>query len=342
MRESAVRAAFEFQANWARTLGAPFTERLIAAVAAVIDGSTAVGTRVLGWPGDPVADALVLRLLGGLNALVRAGTLPHLAVAYPPNPLPEQDFIAERVAAALADARLLPWLDSPPQTNEVGRSGVLMPGLMAVTAATGLPLRLFELGASAGLNLRLDHYGYDFNGRTMGPADAAVRLAPAWSGSPPPDMPVTVVARAGVDRAPVDLRRDADRLLAYVWPDQPDRVARLDAAIAAFLADPVPIVGADAADWVEEKVALLPGTATVVLHSIAFQYFPPLSQTRIAKHLESLGAGSTAAAPLAWLRFEMEPGPPSPPTLRLRLWPDGEDRLLARAHPHGASVAWLG
>ncbi len=341
MSDSAVRAAFAFQANWARTLGAPFTERLIVAVAGVIDGSTAVGARVLGWPGEPVADALVLRLLGGLNALVRAGALPRLAAAYPPNPLPEHDFIAGRVAAALADPRLLPWLDSPPQTNEVGRSGVLMPGLMAIAAATGLPLRLFELGASAGLNLRLDHYGYDFNGLTVGPADAAVRLVPAWSGSPPPDVPVAVVARAGVDRAPVDLRRDADRLLAYVWPDQPDRVARLDAAIAAFLADPVPIVGADAADWVEDQVALLPGTATVVLHSIAFQYFPAASQARIAKHMEALGAAATVAAPLAWLRFEFETAADLP-TLRLRLWPDGEDRLLARAHPHGASVAWLG
>lgn len=341
MSETAVRAAFDVQAGWARKLGAPFTARLLEAIAAVIDRSTPVGARMLDWPGEPVTDALVLRLLGGMNALVRAGDLPVLARAYPPNPLPEPGNLVPLVAAMLADDRLLPWLDSPPQTNEVARSGVLMPGLMTIAAETGLPLRLFELGASAGLNLRLDHYAYDFNGVRVGPADAPIVLAPEWTGLPPPVAPVTVVARAGVDRAPVDLTRDADRLLAYVWPDQPDRVARLRAAIAAFVADPVALDRADAADWVTDRVALTPGAVTVVLHSIAFQYFSDDARDRIAGYLAALGETATPRAPLAWLRFEFDAAA-AEPALRLRLWPGGGDRLLARAHPHGASVAWLG
>ena len=341
MTESAVRAAFAFQADWARRLGSPFTEHLLGALAVAIDRTTPAGARVLDWAGEPVADALVLRLLGGLNALVRAGEAPALAAAYPPNPLPSHETLVPLVAAALADTRLLPWLDSAPQTNEVARSGVLMPGLMAIAAATRLPLRLFELGASAGLNLRLDRYRYDFGGMTTGPADAPIVLRPAWRGGPPPDAPVRVVARAGVDRTPVDLESDRDRLLAYVWPDQRDRVVRLEAAIAAFRADPVAIDRQDAADWVEARVALADGAATVVLHSIAFQYFPAPAQARIAAHLERLGDAATAAAPLAWLRFEFAAAS-TEPTLRLRLWPGGDDRLLARAHPHGASVEWLG
>ena len=340
MSDSAVRAAFAFQAGWARDLGAPFTARLLEATAAVVDRSTTVGARLLDWPGEPIPDALVLRLLGGLHALVRTGALPDLAAAYPPNPLPEHAVLASRVTAALTDDRLLPWLDSPPQTNEVGRSGVLMPGLMVVAAETGLPLRLFELGASAGLNLRVDRYAYDFGGMTIGPADAPLVLAPAWTGPPPPRAPVTVVARAGVDRAPVDLTHGGDRLLAYVWPDQPERVARLAAAIAAFRADPVAIDRADAADWVEARVVTAPGAATVVFHSIAFQYFPPATQARVAAHMAAVGAAATADAPLAWLRFEFD-GAAAAPALRLRLWP-GDDRLLARAHPHGASVEWFG
>jgi hypothetical protein len=217
-----------------------------------------------------------------------------------------------------------------------------MPGLIVVAAATGLPLRLFELGASAGLNLRLDHYAYDFNGLKVGPANAPVVLAPAWTGPPPPAAAVTVVARAGVDLAPVDLTRDRDRLLAYVWPDQVDRVARLDAAMAAFIADPVTLDRADAADWVERRVTLTEGTVTVVLHSIALQYFPAATRSRIMAHLARLGAVATATAPLAWLRFEFETAAAELPTLRLRRWPGGDDQRLARAHPHGASVEWLG
>ncbi len=342
MSEAAVRHAFDVQAEWARKLGAGFTERLIEALAAVIDRSTAIGERLLDWPGDPVADALVLRLLGGLHALVRAGARPELAAAYPPHPLPDAAALRARLAAALTDARLLPWLDSPPQTNEVGRSGVLMPGLLTIMATTGLPLRLFELGASAGLNLRVGDYAYDLGGVQVGAAHAPLRLAPAWSGPPPPPGRVEVVARAGVDRAPIDLRRDADRLLAYVWPDQPERIVRLEAAIAAFTADPVVVDRQDAADWVEAQVATAAGTVTVVYHTIAFQYFSGATQARVAAHLAAIGATATAAAPLAWLRFEFESGDGSLPTLCLRLWPGGEDRLLARAHPHGASVTWFG
>ncbi len=343
MSEVAVRAAFDFQADWARRLGSPFTERLLGAAQTAIDRSTSVGRRVLDWPGDPVADALVLRLLGGLNGLVRDGALPLLASAYPPKPLLLHDNLVALLVDAFGDERLLPWLDVPPQTNEVARSGVLMPGLMVVAAETGLPLRLFELGASAGLNLRVDRYGYDLGGVRVRPPGAPFVLAPAWTGPPPPAATVTVMSRRGVDRVPVDLTSDRQRLLAYVWPDQVDRVARLEAAIAAFQADPLAIDRHDAADWVDENVTLLPGAATVVFHSIAFQYFSATSRRRIEDCLAALGDRATRDAPLAWLRFEFEAGAAEArPTLRLRLWPDGEDRLLARAHPHGASVTWLG
>ncbi len=154
---------------------------------------------------------------------------------------------------------------------------------------------------------------------------------------------VDIVGRRGVDIAPVDLARDRDRLLAFVWPDQPDRAARLEAAIAAFLTDPVQVDREDAAPWVEQRVAPEPGIATVVFHSIAFQYFPPETRARITAHMAKTGAAATADAPLAWLRFEMDdPATGALPTLRLTLWPGGDDRLLARAYPHGAVVNWLG
>ena len=343
MSEGDIRAAFATQATWCRRLGGTFTADLCMTLARVLDRSTAVGARVLDWSGDPIADALALRLVSGLNGLVRAGSLSELAALYPPQPVGDTADFARRIAAALDDKRLLPWLDSPPQTNEVARSAVLMPGLMAVAAATVLPLRLFELGASAGINLRLDHYCYDFNGMKVGPNDAPVVLRPDWRGPPPPDAKVVVVGRRGVDLVPVDAC-DADHLLAYVWPEQIDRVARLSAALAAFVADPAAIDAGDAAAWTEANVTVVEGATTVVFHSIAFQYFPVATQARIVAHLAAVGASATAVAPLAWLRFEMDAAASAAalPALRLTLWPGGEDRLLARAHPHGASVEWLG
>ncbi len=344
MSDESIRAAFRVQADWNRRLGAGFTARVCDALAAALDGTTATGRRILGWAGDPFADAMVLRLTGGFNALVRAGDLPGLARLYPPTATSDDAALGSALAAALHDDRLLPWLDSAPQTNEVARSGVLMPGLLTIAAETGLPLALFELGASAGLNLRLDDYRYTLGGADFGRADASLHFAPVWEGPPPPAAEVRVVARRGVDLNPLDPADPAQRarLLAYVWPEQAERVQRLETALACAAADPAPIDRADAADWAETHVAPVEGRATVVFHSIAFQYFPHRTQARIAAHMATQGALATATAPLAWLRYEMEQADASaPPTLRLTLWPDGADRRLAHAHPHGASVRWL-
>lgn len=346
MSEAEVRAAFELQADWCVRLDGPFTARLCRHVAQLARRDSVVGAALLDWPGDTVVDVLALRLMGGLHALVRQGALPALAALYPPHPDPADAALAAALTAALDEPQLLPWLASAPQTNEVGRAAVLMAGMCEIAAATGLPLRLFELGASAGLNLRMADYAYDLGSLQRRPPGAALLLQPRWTGAAPPAAAVEVVARHGVDRAPIDLGDAAarGRLRAYVWPEQAGRRARLDAAIAAFVADPVALDTADAADWTEARVAPAPGRATVVYHSISWQYFPKSTQSRIAAHLETAGAAATPTAPLAWLRYEFDGfgDAAQPPTLRLRLWPGGGDRCLARAHPHGVEVEWLG
>ncbi|MBC7506028.1 MAG: DUF2332 family protein, partial [Sandarakinorhabdus sp.] len=106
----------------------------------------------------------------------------------------------------------------------------------------------------------------------------------------------------------------------------------------------LPIIDcSDAADWVEANVAPVAGSTAVVFHSIAFQYFPPRSQARIAAHMAAIGGAASAAAPVAWLRFEMDdPSLAQLPTLQLTLWAGGDARetLLAHVHPHGAFVQW--
>jgi hypothetical protein len=343
-RAETVREGFREQARWGERLGSPFTARLCAVLAETLDPDTALGARLLAWPGDPMTDALALRLCGGLHALVRAGRVPELASLYPPAALPSEEALRAAVTKALVEraAELGPWLDSAPQTNEVGRSAVLMSGLLVAADRFRLPLRLFELGASAGLNLQLDRYGYDLGGDAAGDAESPLQMKPEWKGAPPPAAPVWIAGRAGVDLNPVDPVAERERLLAYVWPDQPRRLAQLDAALDIAAEDGPSIEAGDAADWLEHRLSVYPepGVCRVVLHSVAFQYFPAEAQQRIKTWLDEAGAKASEDAPLAWLRLE-KLAEDEHFSLRLRTWP-GEGRLLAWSHPHGAWVEWVG
>ena len=338
-----VREAFREQARWCERLGSPFTARLCRVLAEVLDEKSAVGARAIGRPEDPMAGALALRLCGGLHALVRDGDAPELASLYPPAPLADERDFARLVPLVLVEhaAALAPWLDSPPQTNEVGRSGPLMSGLLMLAARFGLPLRLFELGASAGLNLQLDRYGYELGGIAAGAADSPVRIRPEWKGAPPPTAEVRIAGRAGVDLNPLDPIEERERLLAYVWPDQPRRLAQLKGALDIAAAQPPRIEQGDAADWLETKLSVEPEkrVCRVVFHTVAFQYFPAAVQERIKARLREAGAQATTDAPLAWLRLE-KLAADEHFSLRLRTWP-GDGELLAWSHPHGTWMEWL-
>ena len=345
MSEAKVREAFISQAGHCDRLGSPFTGALCRALAVILDRKTLVGRRILDWPGNPAAsgDGVPLRLCGGLHALVRSGAAGALDTLYPPAPLPDQGRLEAVVADTLVkhDAWLDPWLDNAPQTNEVGRSAPLMAGLLAVADQFRLPMRIYELGASAGLNLQLDRFGYELGGHRFGDLKSSVQLRPHWRGSPPPKASIEIVGRSGVDINPMDPAQDGDRLLAYIWPDQPERLKRTQAALELARKNPVRISQADAADWIEGQLSAEPTLSVVqlVFHSLAFQYFPEPVQARVEACIASCGRRATADAPLAWLRFEMLPGDASF-SLRLRTWP-GEDRLLAWVHPHGSEVDWL-
>jgi hypothetical protein len=342
-KEDAVRASFAEQSCWCDKLGSPFMARLCAVIGERLDRTSAVGRRALAWPGEPSAatDAVALRLCGGLHALVRAGAVPALAKLYPPAPLPEGDALWAALSPALGEDSLALWLERPPQTNEVGRSTVLMAGLLALAERFPQPMRLYELGASAGLNLRLDAYGYDLGGRLAGDPASPLQLAPEWTGPPPPAAEVAIAARRGVDLHPADPVADRDRLIAYVSPDQARRLAQIEAALAIAANQPVTIDAGDAADWLESMLPVepLPGVTRVVLHSVAFQYFPAATQARVTARIEAAGSHADERGPLAWLRFEKLPDD-SRPSLRLRTWP-GSDELLAWVQPHGAKLRWL-
>ena len=125
--------------------------------------------------------------------------------------------------------------------------------------AFGLPLALLELGCSAGLNLVPDLYCYRLGGVAAGRQDSGLSLRPAWEGGDPPFARITVADRAGVDLNPLDVADPKQRqcLLAYVWPDQPERLERIAQAMAIAAEVPLRILEGDAADFVEDEAAIL-------------------------------------------------------------------------------------
>ena len=235
------------------------------------------------------------------------------------------------------------FLQSPPQTNEVGRSAVLLGGFLLVAARTGLPLNLLEIGASAGLNMIWDRYGYSVGGRPWGDPTSPVQLEPIWSGALPPlDAAMSIAKRAGCDVAPVNLESTEARLRlrSYVWPDQPERLARIEGAIQLATGLGVTVERADAAAWLTERLSSpAPGQATVLYHSIMWQYMPDQTQAALRALVDRAGNRATENAPFAWLRFE-PPTAAGRPELRLTCWPGGKEEHLATAHPHGREVVW--
>ncbi len=129
--------------------------------------------------------------------------------------------------------------------------------------------------------------------------------------------------------------------MSYVWADQPERVERVRGALHIALQDPPPVDRGDAADWVEAELAELPeGQTTVLYHSWVWNYLTAATQARIKGALAEAGARAHAGAGLAHLAFEGVDATDRS-ALTLTLWPGGERRILADAHPHGRWVKWL-
>ena len=87
-----------------------------------------------------------------------------------------------------------PRLHRTVQTNEPGRSAALYPVLLWLTAVHGRPLRLLEIGASAGLNLICDRYRYDVGELTLGDPGSPVRFEQPWRPAPAIDLAAAAAA----------------------------------------------------------------------------------------------------------------------------------------------------
>lgn len=339
-RRSILAKVVRRQAGICGRSGSPLYATLLEAAAADIEAAGPCWSVLTGHerPGS----VLALRFMGAVHRLVLRGEAPALAAYYPSVASPPREgdprpaFI-DAVAANVASLREL--VTQPVQTNEVGRCAVLVCGFLTAARETGLPLRILEIGASAGMNLLWDRYFYRAGERTWGNPASPVRLDDVYAGECPLlDIPAEVVERRGCDLFPLDIDSD-DTVLALkslIWADQVERFATFEQAVSLAREASVPVDAASAPDWLERQLAdPRPGVATVVFQSYVQQFFSGVTAARVKRALQDAGSRATPEAPLAHLRFEPRTGGAS---LQLTTWPGGEERELALSTPHGRNI----
>jgi hypothetical protein len=287
------------------------------------------------YAADPPGAALPLRFAAALHRLVLTGQAPELAAHYPTvggTQAPELAWAPARRVLEREAAQVRELTAQRCQTNEVGRTVPLLVGLAEVVRRTGGPLRLLEIGASAGLNLLVDRFRF---GEVWGPPDSPCRL-------PDPGVPLDldgmrIVERAGCDPAPLDPGDDEARLRlsASVWGDQVDRFRRLRGALDVAGSHRVPVERAGAAEWLTQRLGARPAQpgVPVVWHSIVRAYVDP-DEWRTVEEL-------TARAGVWRLAYEPDPEPTAR-TVPLRLYGPGTDPggdVLIRGTGHGPPLS---
>jgi hypothetical protein len=315
-------------------MGSPLYGSLLESAAADQTGATAEA--LAGFETETRSAAVGLRLMAAVHRLVLEGRLPALEPHYPSvggggDAAAAWPVFRDALGEHRTEIRRL--VERGCQTNEVGRSAALLGGFLEVAHRTGQPLRILEVGASAGLNLRWDRYRYE-SGPSGEPGQAGwgdeespVRFVHVFEVPPPLDRPAEVVERKGCDLEPIDPTTDegALSLRSFIWADQLGRLSRLDGAISIAQEMPVDVERLDAATFLERELAApRRGMATVVFHSVFMQYVDEGQRARINRAIDE--------ASVYYLRMEPDQG-----TFEIRL---GEE-LLGTSGPHGTGVRWF-
>lgn len=317
--------------------------------------------------GAPAGFRIPNVLLSAVHHLLLSGAADPLAQYYPtvvgPAARPVDDALYTAFASFIdrheERIRMLIARHTT-QTNEVGRSALLLPAFGLVGDEE--TLALLEVGTSAGLNQLLDRYHFRIGDVEAGDPGSPVRISCTLQGDlvpPVPDEIPTVAWRAGLDRSPIDVR-DAEAaawLRAQVWPEHRDRMANLDAAMALARRDPPRLVRGDAVDDLATLAEQAPPDARLVVVSTSvLVYLDDARRRAFADRLQQIGASRPAGAwlvacepetTLSGLGLGLKPSGLHAPDLNgLAVAHFGADgsrsaRLLAICHPHGRWMHWL-
>jgi len=331
-------AAFRTQADWCQKLGSPLYYDLLKRAAADVDAGGLCWTVLEPHVSDPSPAVLPLRFMGGIHRAVLEGRAPELARYYP----------SVGGTAAQGDQLWRAFLETARekvpesvQTNEVGRCCALLPGFIEISRASPFPLRLLEIGASGGLNLRWDRYRFATATGVWGDPDSWVRFEVPLDPGPLPSTP-RVSVRRGCDLIPVDISNESGKLtlLSFIWPDQTKRLELMREALEIAQQVPATVEQADAIDWITRELSHpVSGCMTAVFHSIVMLYLDAPKRAVFSEILAEAGSRATPDAPLAWLSMERaEEAGASDTAIHLTLWPGGVRRQVAGAGFHGQEV----
>lgn len=261
-------------------------------------------------------------------------------VAGTPASVTEFDYLIDQHADAIAEV----MLTRTTQTNEPGRCAALLPSLARLQG----PLALIEVGASAGLCLLPDAYGYDWGRQRLAPpaphgANAPVFQCRASENTPLPARHPEIVWRAGLDLNPLDIsnNEDLEWLEVLVWPEHYERLARLRKAVQIAQIVRPRVVPGDLNRDLSELIAEAPCDATVVVFHTAV-----LSYVSAQSDRDAFVAGMLNDPRVIWISNE---GPRTFPTFVEAAGPVHEDMFLlavdghpiAWTGPHGQEIRWI-
>lgn len=339
--------ALEIQAIACERLGSEMYSRLFSDLAIDYKAHGPTYEILHGCSNRPVNDAIPLRLAGALHRVVLQGDDQALARHYPTvGGSPTANFTSEFIASFPRHiSEIEHGLRSQVQTNEVGRSVVHLVLTHWLTRFGISECEWLELGASAGLNLNFDKFFARRDHLLMGDPLSELSFPDSWFASTPDIGPecVSVSHRRGVDVSPIDVCDPSEewKLLSFVWPDQKDRMNRLQAAISIAKSHP-PVVDAQSADtWLQQQLLTSRESPVVVFHSITWQYLGEHVQKSLKETLHAYGAHTSLSRPLVWAR--MEPAG-AVADVRATVWQGDTVRefRLAEIGYHGQDMQWIG
>lgn len=233
------------------------------------------------------------------------------------------------------------------QTNEVQRCTGLLPAFHLVSQRfPDQPLAFVEIGASAGIHLFWDKYGYDYGvAGKAGDSQSSVQINCELQGAQRPPLPTqlpVIAGRVGLDLNPVDIGDESAILWlrALIWPEHHDRVELFNRAMNLLQPLRPIIIAGNAADRLPEILEnQIPNAVVCVYHSYTLNQCPSAIRDKILAHLVSYAQ----VRPFVRVSLEWYTGQ-SQPQLALFTYDRDQvkEELLAYCESHGRAIEWVG
>jgi hypothetical protein len=243
---------------------------------------------------------------------------------------------AERIRGLIAVRRV--------QTNEVSRCAGLVPAFASVARrVSDQALFLVDIGASAGLNLFWDLYGYAYGTEIQcGDSNSPVQIHCNLRGKSAPPLPASfpqVVGRIGLDLHPLDVgnAEDALWLRALVWPGQEARADLLRSAVEFVRQRQLTLRAGNGVDSLPDIMGAVPGGAVLFIVRM-FTQLAPADRNRLSRLISNYGRRQDVVV------VSFRPHGKDDSEIRLTSFFKGEnhEEPLAYFQNHGAWIEWLG